>query len=345
MKLIVQIPCLNEASTLPVTLAEIPRRIEGIDTVEVLVVDDGSTDGSSTVARQHGAEHVIRFHSNRGLAATFKAGIDAALALGADIIVNTDADNQYPGSAIPMLVAPILAGDADMVIGDRQVKQVEHFSFTKKQLQAIGSWVVRQVSGTQVTDTTSGFRAFSREAARRLNVISDYTYTLETIIQAGKKRLAIAQVPIEPRDTRPSRLIRSTWDYVKRSAATIVRIYAMYEPLKIFSYVGAAFLLAGTALSVRYLYYVWIGEGAGHVQSVMAATALLILAFSFFLFGLVADTMASVRRLVEEVLYRQRVLEEHVLGKDRRKAETSEAGVDAENVPPEGSREKQETPR
>jgi glycosyltransferase involved in cell wall biosynthesis len=313
MKLIVQIPCLDEADQLPETLAEIPRHIEGIDTIEVLLIDDGSTDGSADIARQHGVDHVVRSTRSRGLAATFKSGIDAALKLGADIIVNTDADNQYPGSSIPALVAPILKGEADLVIGDRQIASVEHFSFTKKKLQTLGSWVVRQVSGTSVNDTTSGFRAFTRNAAQRLNLVSDYTYTLESIIQAGKKRLAIAQVPIEARMTRPSRLVRSNWDYVKRSAATIVRIYAMYEPLKFFSYVSAAFIVPGVALSLRYLYFREIlGEGQGHVQSVILAGVLLILGIMIFLIGLAMDILATQRRLVEETLYRQRLLEQRL---------------------------------
>jgi glycosyltransferase involved in cell wall biosynthesis len=312
MKLVVQIPCLNEAETLPATLAEIPRHIAGVDEVEVLVVDDGSMDGSSEVARRHGADHVVRFERNRGLAATFRAGIDAALSLGADIIVNTDGDNQYPGSQIPDLIAPILEGEADMVIGDRRIGSVEHFSFTKKRLQALGSWVVRRVSGTKVPDTTSGFRAFTRDAAQRLNVVSDYTYTLETIIQAGKKRMAIAQVPITARNTRPSRLMSSTWDYLKKSSATIVRIYTMYEPLKVFSYLGAFFLVVALVLSVRYVYFSWIGEGRWHVQSVIAAGVLFSIGFMIVLIGFVADIIASVRRLLEEVLYRQRCMEDRI---------------------------------
>ena len=313
MKLIVQIPCLNEAGTLPETLAEIPRHIDGVDAIEILLLDDGSTDGSADVARQHGVDHVVRSTRSRGLAATFKAGIDAALELGADIVVNTDGDNQYPGSAITALVGPILRGEADMVVGDRQVASVEHFSFTKRKLQALGSWVVRQVSGTDVPDTTSGFRAFTRQTAQRLNLVSDYTYTLETIIQAGKKRLAIAQVPIEARQTRPSRLIRSNWDYVKRSASTIICIYAMFEPLKFFSYVSAAFIVPGIALGLRYLYFREVlGEGQGHIQSVVLAGVLLILGFMIFLIGLVADINASSRRLLEEVLYRQRVLDDRL---------------------------------
>lgn len=312
-KLIIQIPCLNEAENLPETLAEIPRTIEGVDTVEILLIDDGSTDDSATVARRHGVDHVVRSTRSRGLAAVFKEGIDAALSLGADYIVNTDADNQYPGASIPELVGPLLRGEADMVVGDRKVENVEHFSPTKKKLQALGSWVVRQVSGTSVRDTTSGFRAFTREAAQRLNVVSDYTYTLETIIQAGKKRLAIAEVPITARRTRPSRLMRSTWDYVKRSAATIVRIYAMYEPLKFFSYVSAAFIVPGVVLSLRYLYFREVlGQGQGHVQSLILAAILLILGFTIFLIGLVADISASSRRLLEEALYRQRRLEDRL---------------------------------
>ena len=313
MKLIIQIPCLNEAGTLPETLAEIPRHIEGVDEIEILLLDDGSTDGSAEVARQHGVDHVVRSTRSRGLAATFKAGIDAALELGADIVVNTDGDNQYPGSAIAALVGPILRGEADMVVGDRQVASVEHFSFTKKKLQTLGSWVVRQVSGTDVPDTTSGFRAFTRQTAQRLNLVSDYTYTLETIIQAGKKKLAIAHVPIEARQTRPSRLIRSNWDYVKRSASTIIRIYAMFEPLKFFSYISAAFIVPGIFLGLRYLYFREVlGEGQGHIQSVVLAGVFLILGFMIFLIGLVADINASSRRLLEEVLYRQRVLDDRL---------------------------------
>src|SRR5204862_361109 len=227
----------------------------GIDVVEVLVIDDGSTDRTAEVARANGADHIVRFTRRKGLAAGFMAGLDASLRLGADVIVNTDADHQYPGHEIPRLVAPILAGQADMVVGDRGVDEVAHFSWTKRRLQAAGSWVVRKVSGTGVADATSGFRALTREAALRINIVSEFTYTLESIIQAGKKRMAVAHLPIAARETRPSRLISSTWDYVKRSAATILRIYAMYEPFKVFVLTGTLLLTLGVALGLRYAWF------------------------------------------------------------------------------------------
>src|SRR5712691_3792026 len=264
MKLIVQIPCLNEEATLPETLRAIPRSIPGLDAVEVLVIDDGSTDGTARVAREHGADHVVRFTRRKGLAAGFMAGLDASLRLGADVIVNTDADAQYAGSEIPRLIAPILAGQADMVIGDREVGQVGHFSWPKRKLQAVGSWVVRKVSGTAVPDATSGFRALNREAALRINIVSEFSYSLESIIQAGKKKLALAHMPIEARETRPSRLFGSSWEYVKRSAATILRIYAMYEPFKVFVLLGSALFGAGVLLGLRYAYFWWLGDIRGH---------------------------------------------------------------------------------
>jgi glycosyltransferase involved in cell wall biosynthesis len=315
MKLIVQIPCLNEQDTLPDTLKAIPRSIPGITSVEVLVIDDGSTDGTAEVARLHGADHVVRFTRRKGLAAGFMAGLDAALRLGADIIVNTDADNQYPAHELPRLVAPILAGEADMVVGDRGVRDVAHFSWTKRRLQGVGSWVVRKVSGTTVVDATSGFRALTRDAALRINIVSEFTYTLESIIQAGKKRLAVVHVPIESRETRPSRLFSSTWDYVKRSAATILRIYAMYEPFKVFVILGSVLLTAGLALGVRYAYFWWNGAITGHLQSAILAVLLLILGFQTLQWGVMADLVASNRKLLEDLLYRVRKIE---LGDDRR---------------------------
>ena len=315
MKLIVQIPCLNEEATLPQTLRSIPRSIPGVDEVEVLVVDDGSTDRTAEVARAHGADHIVRFTRRKGLAAGFMAGLDAALKLGADVIVNTDADNQYPGEDIPRLLAPILAGEADMVVGDRGVADVEHFSPTKRLLQRLGSWVVRKVSGTAIGDATSGFRAFTREAALRINIVSEFTYTLESIIQAGKKKLAIAHLPIEARETRPSRLFASTWEYLKRSAATILRIYAMYEPFRVFVVLGSLLLVAGTALGLRYAWFWWIGEIRGHLQSAILSVLLLIMGLFTLQWGLMADLVASNRKLLEDLLYRVRKLE---LPDDRR---------------------------
>jgi glycosyltransferase involved in cell wall biosynthesis len=306
VKLIVQIPCLNEEAALPETLAGIPRSMPGIDVVEVLVIDDGSTDRTAEVARAHGADHVVRFTRRKGLAAGFMAGLDACLRLGADVIVNTDADHQYPGHEIPRLVAPILAGTADMVVGDREVKGVRHFSWTKRRLQTVGSWVVRKVSGTTVADATSGFRALNREAALRINIVSEFTYTLESIIQAGKKKMAVAHLPIEARQTRPSRLFGSTWEYIKRSGATILRIYAMYEPLKVFVIVGSLLLAGGLALGARYAYFWAIGEIRGHLQSAILSVLLLILGFQTLQWGILADLVASNRKLLEDLLYRVR---------------------------------------
>jgi glycosyltransferase involved in cell wall biosynthesis len=315
MKLIVQIPCLNEEASLPETLRAIPRSIPGFDCVELLVVDDGSTDRTAEVARAHGVDHVVRFTRRKGLAAAFMAGLDASLKLGADVIVNTDADNQYPGHEIPRLLAPILAGEADMVVGDRGVAEVRHFSPTKRLLQRLGSWVVRKVSGTSIGDATSGFRALTREAALRINIVSEFTYTLESIIQAGKKKLAITHLPIEARETRPSRLFASTWEYLKRSAATILRIYAMYEPFRVFVVLGSLLLLAGSGLGLRYAYFWWIGEIRGHLQSAILSVLLLIMGFVTLQWGLMADLVASNRKLLEDLLYRVRKLE---LPEDRR---------------------------
>jgi glycosyltransferase involved in cell wall biosynthesis len=252
---------------------------------------------------------VVRFPKRKGLAYGFMAGLDASLRLGADVIVNTDADDQYPVADIPRLIAPILSGEADMVIGDRQVGAVVHFSWTKRRLQELGSWVVRKVSGTNVPDSTSGFRALNREAALRINIVSEFTYTLESIIQAGKKRLAVSHLAIESRATRPSRLFTSTWEYVKRSAATILRIYAMYEPFKVFTLIGSALFLAGVALGLRYAYFWWLGEVRGHVQSAVLTVLLLILGFQTLQWGIMADLVASNRKLLEDLLYRVRQIQ------------------------------------
>lgn len=309
-KLIIQIPCLNEASTLPATIADLPRVVAGIDVVELLVIDDGSKDGTADVARACGVDHIVRLRRNKGLAAAFMAGIDAALKRGADFIINTDADNQYAGREIPRLLAPLLSGDADIVIGDRNIAEVEHMSWRKRQLQRLGSWVVRQVSNTKVPDTTSGFRAYTRDAALRMTVVSEFSYTLESIIQAGKKRMAIAHVPVEtnPR-TRESRLFDSAFSYVKRSAATIVRIYAMYEPLKVFTYIGLTLFGAGFVLGLRLVYYYFQYEAGKHVPSAIAAALLMILGFIVLVIGLLADVISGNRKLLEDLLYRVRTLE------------------------------------
>jgi glycosyltransferase involved in cell wall biosynthesis len=309
-KVIIQIPCLNEAETLPATLADLPRSIPGVDVVEVLVIDDGSRDGTAERARACGVDHIVRLRRNKGLAAAFQAGIDACLKAGADFIVNTDADNQYSGQDIPKLLAPLLRGEADMVIGDRNIAELRHMSWRKRRLQAIGSWVVRQVSSTSVPDTTSGFRAYTRDAAMRMTIVSEFSYTLESIIQAGKKRMAIAHVPVSvnPR-TRPSRLFDSTFSYIKRSAATIVRIYTMYEPLKVFTYLGLTIFALGLAGVGRFIYYYMEGLASKHLGSLIASGVLVIVSFIVFVLGLIADVNAANRKLLEDLIYRVRSLE------------------------------------
>ena len=264
MKLIIQIPCLDEEETLPVTLADLPREVEGFETVEWLIIDDGSTDRTIEVAREHGVDHVVRLTNNKGLASGFQAGLDAALKLGADVIVNTDADNQYYGGDIPKLVEPILRGDADMVVGDREVMTIEHFSPLKKALQRLGSWVVRRASQTTVPDTTSGFRAYNREAALTLQVVSNYTYTLETIIQAGKMLIAVDHVPIKTNaKTRESRLFPSMWSYIRRNGVSIFRVYSMYEPLRVFMLGAIVIGLVALVVWGRFFYFfAFEGEGA-----------------------------------------------------------------------------------
>ena len=336
-KLIIQIPCLNEASTLPATLADLPRSVPGIDVIEVLVIDDGSRDGTADVAQRCGVDHLVRLRRNKGLAAAFMAGIDAALKSGADFIVNTDADNQYSARDIPRLLAPLLSGEADIVIGDRNIAELQHMSWRKRQLQRLGSWVVRQVSNTTVPDTTSGFRAYTREAALRMTIVSEFSYTLESIIQAGKNRLAIAHVPVatNPR-TRESRLFGSLFSYIKRSSATIVRIYAMYEPLKVFTYIGLLVMGAGLAFTVPFLYEYLTdpknASGPRHLQSLIAAAVLMIGGFIVLVIGLLADVNAGNRKLIEDLLYRVRMMElrqRQGQPEDRRPALTSKDRWDA----------------
>lgn len=309
MKLVIQIPCYNEADTLARTVEDLPRHLPGFASVETVVIDDGSTDGTPELARSLGVDHVISHPSNRGLAVAFATGLRKGLELGADVIVNTDGDHQYRGSSIAALVEPILRGEADMVVGDRQVRQIAHFSRTKILLQRFGSWVVRWISGTEVIDATSGFRAISREAALQLTVLSSYTYTLDTIIQAGKKGLTLMSVPVETNEQlRESRLIRSVPRYVARSAMTILRIFMMYEPLRIFTGLSLLPGTAGLVLLLRYLYFFLMGEGSGHVQSVITGSALEIIAFLIFLLGLLSDLIAKNRRLMEEALYHSRLV-------------------------------------
>ncbi|MGB2895336.1 MAG: glycosyltransferase family 2 protein [Anaerolineales bacterium] len=304
-KLIIQIPCYNEADTLPLTVRDLPRSIEDVDTIEVLVIDDGSTDGTADVARELDVDHVIRLTKNKGLAVAFARGLEASLELGADIIVNTDGDNQYRGECIRDLVQPILKGEAEMVVGDRQIKTIQHFSAFKKVLQKLGSWIVRWASKTNVPDATSGFRAFSKEAALRLSVYSEYTYTLETIIQAGKKGISITSVPVETNEVlRESRLIHSTFQYVIRSAITITRIFLMYEALRVFLTLSVIPLLGGLFLLGRFTYYFLIGDGQGHIQSMIVATILIVLGFLTILIGLLSDLIARNRTLGEDANYR-----------------------------------------
>lgn len=302
MKLIIQIPCLNESRTLSTTMADLPREVEGFDSVEWLIIDDGSSDGTSELARRLGADHVIRHPVNRGLATAFMTGLDACLRLGADVIVNTDADNQYEASDIPELVEPVLAGKADMVIGSRPIDDTEHFSWVKKKLQRLGSWAVRVASRTQVEDAPSGFRAISRETATRLNVFSAYTYTLETIIQAGLSNLRVMSVPVRTNaDLRPSRLVKSISNYVARSLATILRVFFTYRPLFFFFWLAIVLAVPGLILGARFMYFYATGDGGGHVQSLILASLTLMLAAMAGMCGVISDLVSTNRKLLEKI--------------------------------------------
>jgi glycosyltransferase involved in cell wall biosynthesis len=310
MKLIIQIPCFNEAETLPHTLHCLPRVIPGIDKIEILVIDDGSQDDTTRVARANGVHHIVRTTKRRGLAAAFRAGLDASLHLGADLIVNTDADNQYQAADIPRLLEPILCGKADIAIGDRGVAHLAEFSPLKRKLQTLGSRVIAHASGLEIPDATSGFRALTREAALHTIIVSDYSYTLETLIQAGAHKMAVTYVPIHTNPkSRPSRLMRSITDYMINSIVTILRSYIMYRPLRVFSMIGLVTFLLGLALAGRYAYFMAIGQGTGHIQSVIMAAVLLIVGFQIGLIGLLADLISFNRKILEEVLYRLRKVE------------------------------------
>jgi glycosyltransferase involved in cell wall biosynthesis len=313
VKLIVQIPCFNEESQLPLTLSRLPRQVPGFEVVEWLVIDDGSTDRTLEVAREHGVEHIVRLTNHKGLAAAFQAGLDAGLKLGADVIVNTDADNQYEGADVAKLVEPIVRGAADMVVGDREIEKVEHFSGPKKLLQRLGSWVVRQASSTHIPDTTSGFRAYNREAALQVQAVSKFTYTLETIIQAGKLLVAVDHVPVRTNPkTRESRLFPSTAAYVRRNALSIFRVYSQYQPLKVFW--GGALIMGVPALALFIRFLVIFIESPhaaarGHIQSLIAGAVLFIAAMLLGALGVIGDLLDAQRMISQRTFERVRRIE------------------------------------
>jgi len=310
MKLIIQIPCLNEEEYLPSTLKSLPTEIDGIDTIEILVIDDGSTDRTSEVAKENGVHHVLRLTKRKGLAKVFHTGLDASLKKGADIIVNTDADGQYKGEDIARLVKPILEGKADIVIGNRDIENINEFSWIKKRLQRLGSQVVRNLAHTNIADATTGFRAYNREAALRINIISDYTYTLESIIQAENQNLAIENITVSTNPVnRKSRLFKSIPEYIKRSMVTLLRIYAMYNPFRLFLTMGSCSIFIGILIGSRFLYYYLLGQGGGMVQSLILAAVFFIIGFQLLIIGLVSDLIASNRRLIEETLLKVKKIE------------------------------------
>lgn len=310
MKLIIQIPCYNEEETLTVALNDLPKHIDGIDEIEYLIINDGSKDKTVEVAKKWGVHHIVSFKRNKGLAYGFMAGLDACLRNGADIIVNTDADNQYCAEDIEKLVRPILEGKTDIVIGERPIDKTEHFSPLKKKLQHFGSWTVRVASNTDIPDAPSGFRAYSREAAMRMNVVNEYTYTLETIVQAGRSKIAMTSVPIRTNaELRPSRLFSSMFGYVKKSMVTIVRAFMMYKPLRFFSIIGGIIFLIGFLIGIRFLVFFAQGEGNGHVQSLILSSTLLLLGFETFIVGLQADIIAANRKILEDIQYRMKKMD------------------------------------
>ena len=302
MKLIIQIPCFNEEATLPITLSELPRSVDGFDSVEWLIIDDGCTDNTALVAKQNGVDHIVQLKQNQGLAKAFTAGLERCIALGADVIVNTDADNQYQAKDIGKLVEPILEYKADYVIGERSISETEHFSVAKKVLQKIGSWVVKQASGTDIPDAPSGFRAISNSCARQLNVYSHFTYTLETIIQAGQKRMIVMSVPVRTNsELRPSRLFKNNFAYIKESTITIVRIFVVYRPFRFFFTIATLLTLLGVTIGMRFLYYWLTGDGEGRVQSVILSGLLIGIGFQAGLIAFVADLLAVNRKLLEDL--------------------------------------------
>jgi len=310
MKLIIQIPCLNEEESLPKTLADLPKTIEGIDVIETLIINDGSTDRTVEVAKQCGVNHIVSFTKRKGLARAFSAGLDAALQANADIIVNTDADGQYKGEDIPRLIKPILENRADIVVGNRDIENIKQFSWIKKRLQRIGSTIVRHLAGSTITDATTGFRAYNQEAAINLNIISSYTYTLESIIQFENKGLAIANITISTNKVkRKSRLFSSIPQYIKRSAVTIIRVYAMFNPLRMFTTIGLGIASIGILIGCRFLFYYFLGAGGGKIQSLILAAALLIIGFQILIVGLLADLISANRRLIEKTLLKVKKIE------------------------------------
>lgn len=307
MKLIIQIPCYNEAETLEIALNELPKEIEGVDKIEYLIINDGSNDNTVEVAKNWGVNYIVNFKRNKGLAKGFMAGLDTCLHNGADIIVNTDADNQYCGEDIEKLIKPILDGRADIVIGERPIDDTAHFSWKKKKFQRLGSWIVRIASKTDIPDAPSGFRAYSRDAALRLNVVNEYTYTLETIIQAGREKAAITSVPIRTNEElRKSRLFSSMWSYIRRSASVIIRSFMMYKPLKFFAVLGSCIFVMGVLLGVRYLLFLFAENSSGHVQSLILAAVLLMIGFQTIVIGLLADVIAANRKILEDIQFRVR---------------------------------------